>query len=528
MKKLVLSLIVGLALVLRLYQLGSIPVSLYWDEVSIGYNAYAIGETGKDEYGTAFPLIFRAFDDYKLPGQVYLTVPFIKVFGLTEQAVRLPAVIIGALTVLVTYFLIKGLLPKKEKLALLTALLLAISPWHLLFTRASFEAGSGLFFIVLGATLILTKKKGAIFLGAIVFALSAYFYRSAQIVAPLLLVGLVVFTKKFKLGLAALTLFIVLSGPIVYQTFIGVGNTRINQVGVANETFDQTVESARLIEESGNTPLARIIYNRRLVYAGQFVKNYVSHLDPYYLFIHGDPFARHRTAGVGILFYWEIVAIPLGIWALKKKAVLPLYWWIIALIPAALAMPTPHALRSLNALPIPQLLSAAGVIFLVKKTKLVGQIVACLLVTVCCYYVLQQYFVASPGRYSFAWGHPYKELVQIISTKQQMEKYDKVVVTGYNWQPYIYFAFYEKWNPQEFQQNGNGYEFRNYWFAFPNWDPINVTRQLRNVDLSTFSKNGENVLYVLSEEEVSSKGLNPNDFEVLRAQNGQAVFYISR
>ena len=48
-------------------------MSLYWDEVSSTYNAYSIAETGKDEFGNSFPLLFRAFEDYKTPANIYLT-----------------------------------------------------------------------------------------------------------------------------------------------------------------------------------------------------------------------------------------------------------------------------------------------------------------------------------------------------------------------------------------------------------------------------------------------------------------------
>src|SRR5437773_2571614 len=97
--------IILLAILLRFYQLGNNPPSIDWDEASTGYNAYSILKTGKDEYGNFLPLSFRSFDDYKPPVYIYLTVPSVAVFGLTEFAVRLPAAIIGVLAVLVIYFL---------------------------------------------------------------------------------------------------------------------------------------------------------------------------------------------------------------------------------------------------------------------------------------------------------------------------------------------------------------------------------------------------------------------------------------
>src|SRR4030042_6821920 len=83
------------ALVLRLWKLGSIPPSLNWDEAAFGYNAYSILKTARDEYGNFLPLA---------PIYVYLAVPSVALFGLTEFAVRFPAALFGALSVFLIYF----------------------------------------------------------------------------------------------------------------------------------------------------------------------------------------------------------------------------------------------------------------------------------------------------------------------------------------------------------------------------------------------------------------------------------------
>jgi len=83
--------IILIAFLLRVIKLSDIPASLSHDEVAIGYNAWSILKTGRDEYGVKFPLLFRSFDDYKLPGYVYLTAFSEFIFGLTPFAVRFPS-----------------------------------------------------------------------------------------------------------------------------------------------------------------------------------------------------------------------------------------------------------------------------------------------------------------------------------------------------------------------------------------------------------------------------------------------------
>src|SRR3989344_8654583 len=84
-----------LASILRLYNLGKTPNALEWDEVALGYDAYSILRTGRDQFGKFMPITFRSLDDYKPPIYEYLAVPFVGMFGLTPFAVRFPSALAG-------------------------------------------------------------------------------------------------------------------------------------------------------------------------------------------------------------------------------------------------------------------------------------------------------------------------------------------------------------------------------------------------------------------------------------------------
>jgi len=119
---------------LRLYALHLNPPSLNWDEVSHGYNAFSILKTGKDEWGVALPVIFRAFGDYKLPFYIYSVVLSGALFGFNEFAVRLPSALSGISIVILTYFITIELFKDKRK-ALLAAFLMAIELGDVSFKR---------------------------------------------------------------------------------------------------------------------------------------------------------------------------------------------------------------------------------------------------------------------------------------------------------------------------------------------------------------------------------------------------------
>src|SRR3989338_4468901 len=75
---LILLLIIGFYF--RFNQIAFVPPSPSLDEVSIGYNAYSILNTGMDEYGKKFPILLRAYDDLRPALYTYLVIPFVAVF----------------------------------------------------------------------------------------------------------------------------------------------------------------------------------------------------------------------------------------------------------------------------------------------------------------------------------------------------------------------------------------------------------------------------------------------------------------
>ena len=140
----ILGLVLILAFFLRFNKVTEIPPALNWDEVSIAYNAYSILNTGKDEWGVFLPIHFKAYGEYKLPAQIYASIPGIAFFGLNELGVRITPVVYGTLTVLLMFFLGRAIF-QSSLVGIFAATLLAISPWHIHLTRASFESSFAVF-----------------------------------------------------------------------------------------------------------------------------------------------------------------------------------------------------------------------------------------------------------------------------------------------------------------------------------------------------------------------------------------------
>lgn len=520
--KTLLVVIFFIGVILRFYQLGINPPSLDWDEASIGYNAYSILKTAKDEYGNFLPLNIRSFGDYKPSLYVYLTIPFVALFGLSEFSIRLAVAILGSLTVLIVYFLVKEILSDLkinyknyeqssyvtkfiqkiikrhyllEYFALASSFFLAVSPWHLQFSRAAFEGNIGVFFFSLGVLLFLKAlKKGRFFvISGLSFGLSMYSYHSFRIITPLFLFILfILFYKRLldqkKIVIITTILFLTFSLP-VFKSFFAQSDSssRLSMVTIfsGHDLLEKSIERIEYDQEKGDF-IGPIFHNRRLVYARELAKNYLDHFDPGFLFIYGDGGRQHHAVDMGMLYLWELPFMLLGIFVLSnflnKKTALLFIWFLIAPLPAAVTTGTPHPVRAIAMLPEIHIFTAMGVVatlILISNLKLkITKVIFIFFISASFLfnfsYYLHQYYVHTPIEYGDFWQYGYKNLFNYLDEVEN--QYDKVVVTYKYDQPYIYYLLYNKVEPFWYQQNwdkgGNGifgrmdrkigkYEFRN-------------------------------------------------------------------
>jgi 4-amino-4-deoxy-L-arabinose transferase-like glycosyltransferase len=472
MKKTVFILILLLAAFLRFYLLGVNPPSLAWDEAALGYNAYSIGETGRDEFGRLLPYdYFASFGDYKPPLYVYAAVLPVKIFGLNEFAVRFPSAFFGTLTVFLTYLLVKEFFPKLKDswLPEIAAFFLAISPWHTQLSRAAWEANLASFFVVLGVWLFLLslrKQKWLLVLSAVSFAATFYTFNSTRIFSPLLVLGLLIWQRKKlwpikKWILIAGLVAVLLTAPLVPHLLSPEGRLRFKEVNIFTDLgVIQTTN--RWMAVDNNAFWSRIIHNRRIHFALLFLEHYFHHFEGKFLFISGDGNPKFSLQDVGELYLFDLPFFLAGVYFLirkKEKAVLPLFWWLLAApLPAATARETPHALRILDSLPTWQIITAYGFYLFIENLKTKKSFIRnYLLLAVGCwlflnvFYYLHNYYAHYSTEFSSEWQYGYQEMVQAVSEIEA--NYDQVIVTKSLGRPYIYFLFYKKYPPEKFWQD---------------------------------------------------------------------------
>ncbi len=521
--KILLILITALALVLRVYKISEVPPAISWDEAAVGYNAWTIANYGRDEYGNFFPLIFRSFGDDKQPVNVYITAIFVKIFGLNEFSTRFPAALFGVLNVLLIFYLVK-LLFKNEIMALSAALFLAVSPYNLHFSRFNHEANIALFFVMLGITtfyLSLSRNNFLLALSTLSFGISFMTYLPAKLVSPLVVLFLTaLYFKKIvknKIGLIGSAIVIGFFIFLIYLSPHLVFSDRISQTTQGQHE----IESTDLYKKTHNLLLGRL---------NLIATQYSWHFSPNYLFIQGDKNPR-LSSQTGQFYKIDAVLLIFGlIYLLYKRSRVSwmvLCWALVAPLPSALVNEAPHAARAMFMMGSWQIVSAAGLYFiidLVRKPifKGITLVVVIAFLSIFLKGYLSYYYGEYATRYAIEWQYGMKQIVSYV--KDHDKDYEQVFVTDARSQPYIFFLYYLQtplpdylnsalYNNSISQSYNNVSTFDKYYFG--GWDPIE--------SLPT-----KKVLYVVTPSQYD--GLRHKaDFDVKKLvyyPNGLTAFYL--
>ncbi len=468
MKKYFLIFVLSLVLTIatRFYLLGKVPAGLYLDEAAQGYNAYSILTTGRDEFGMPFPAAFRSFTDFKTPVYIYLIAPLIPLFGLTAFTVRFPSFLASILTLPILFLLIKKLSPKPlgSFVAAASCLLLAISPWHILFGRTNFECNVALFFFLSGIYLFYLGlgKPILLVLSGIVLAVAAPAYHSERLLVPLTAIYFLVrfhkqlFDKTHRSPIffgAVLAFLISLPTLMIVNTpgFLSRFNTlTVNVKDVAGFLSDYQGSFGWLVNNSGYLRIK------------DFLALYFSYFSPRNLFFLGDYGGRSSFPELSTFFFWQLPFYLHGLYLIIRKKEygelrnLTLFLLVFSPLPAALTRDPFSTIRALPlVIPIIILISVSFWELWQKLEKKSARLTALGFAVLVLIYslvklyssviVLNEYFRAS------YWNYGLEQVVEILNSKTDPNL--PVVIDNARGEQYSQVLFYTKYDPATYQKN---------------------------------------------------------------------------
>ena len=529
-----LIIIVVLAAGLRLVALDQFPSGFNADEAAIGYNAYSLLQTGKDEYGTSWPLVFKSFGDYKPGMYFYFVIPFVATLGLNEWAVRLPSALLGIGTVVLIYFLAIEIF-KDRSVGILAALFLAISPWHIHFSRGGWETNAATFFFTLGVYLFIKglKTTNLLFLSGVSLLSSMYIYQSPRLIVPILVVvlallyndELILLVKDigYRKIILILTSLFVLAIPIIWQFTSNSATSRFTGLSFLSDTGPiSRVNELRGEHNNLNDLTAKLFHNKITALGPNFLGHYLDHFRPDFLFINGDPLIRNKVPETGQFYLIQAIFMIIGVGTLIKTGLphtkILISWILIAPLASSLTYQTPHALRALT-LSVPLVLVCAyGFSVMIDWLKgywKIGIFLVSIFLAFEFLHYLESYYIHYPKRYPLSWEYGFGEMVS------KLEKYEKdyqnIVITDRYDQPYILVLFYKNYEPNKYQPQANLSSrdkfnfgtiraFDNYQFRPINPDEVNLAK---------------NTLFIGTPEEIPE---HASIIDEVKFPNGESAF----
>lgn len=462
---LILALLLGFGF--RFYKLGVSPAGVYVDEASLGYNAYSILKTGKDEFGKTLPVMFRSFTTFQSPAYSYLSIPLVYFLGLNPLSVRLPSAIFGFLTIPLLYLLIKKLAsPYSNLLPSLSAFFLAISPWHILYSRTAYETNVALFFLMLAVYLFYTslEKPWIMLSSSLFFAVSMMSYRAEIFVVPLLIIILLVDNRKKifndpKKYLFPLLISTIIGFSILLPTIKISGTAGFKARTSTLNIFSESLQRPWGYEENLNS-YSKFLNNHQILATREFFSLYTSYFSPRYIFSLGDSGPRKPYPDLATFFVWQFPLYLLGLYFLiKNKTLGSLRNFVFGLlllspIPASLTRDPYSTIRSLPmVVPLVVIVSFG----LIKILELIPPLFNKLKYLIIFFFII---YSASKLFVSIFYLHDYFRSVywdygwkQVIDYLPQLDPKLPILVDSSRGHPYIQFLFFQQYDPATFQRD---------------------------------------------------------------------------
>lgn len=424
--RVLLILILIIAAFFRFYKLDTLPPGLHPDEAANGLDIIRMMDNHD----------FRVFYNTNGPREAlffYLQGIFVLLLGFTQLALRIAPAIIGVLTVWGLYLLSKEWLDKNT--ALLATFFLAVSSWHVQFSRNGFRAIMTpliLVFLFYFLTEAVREKKRIYFIltGAF-FALGFYTYLAYIMILPIIFFFIIYLLISKKLEfleflnsqqhniIISLMAAAIIYLPMATHLFYHPGDflARAGGVSILNSEFGNPIQS--LVK---NTAKALLMFN----WAGD--ENYRHNYNGWPML---DPI-------VGIFF---IIGFILTLFRLNQTPYFFAFLWFgFMLSPTILsAEGLPHSLRAVGVIPIVYILSALGFKsfydYLSEKINL-KEIAQFTLVAVLIFnliYGYTRYFVlwANDPKIAQAYDSDISAMAKFLNTQpNNVEKY--AVILGYS------------------------------------------------------------------------------------------------
>lgn len=490
-------LIMIVGFIVRIVGIEYFPTGFNADEASAGYEAYSILKYGIDRHGNSFPIHLVAWGSGQNVLYSYLMMPFIKISGLSVFNVRIPMAIIGCISLVIFYILLKK--TENKKLATIGLFFFAICPWHIMKSRWGLESNLFPDMILLAVTCLVygvqNKKKILFYLAFVLIGLATYSYGTAYFFLPFFLITLIfflIYKKKINIkeGIIAIAISTIIAIPLILFVVINTFDLPQIQLGVIT--------------------IPRLTANRyqeiASVFSMEFIKvsfsNFVKSLK--ILLFQYDELPWNAMKFFGLTYIFSLPFTVIGIVECFRKdrntenilkSIINI-WFIISVILLFICEPN---INRINIIMIPIIFyTVIGIYEIIKKDKKVLAFILIIYIIAMIMFMIK--YITTDMSKTLTFESGLKETIEYVNKIDA----EKIYMTNKIKEPYIYTLFYtqtdvnEFINTVEYATTGTNFDivshFGKYYFYIP--EQINSE---------------ENNVYILKKEE--DKQLNEKEWK---------------
>lgn len=436
-------LIILVAVFFRFYKLDALPAGLHPDEAANGLDIISMFDEGK----------FAAVYDTNGPREAlffYLQAIFVFIGKVTHWAfldftplsLRIAPAIIGVATVYGVYLLGKELF--NRNVGLFASAALAVSAWHVQFSRNGFRAIMAplalIFLFYFFSKALKTKETKHFVAFGITLALGFYTYLSFRLV-PLALVLILGYLAVSNLDFLKENIKKILLSFLVF--FVFMIPLFIHFIHVPADILGRSSTSIFNSDENGGSPGKTFLENIK---------------DTALMFnFEGDRNFRHNLGGTsmldpftGILLWLGVIISLLGI--RKIKNFILFVWFAVMSLPEVLTSEgIPHALRLVGVMPPLFIWIGIGFDWLLKqlKIKYVATLGVFIILVVAGTFGFKKYFIEFPKYKDSRSAYAYDMVAIANDIKNSLTGSRNILITGGYGTKTIEFVAYYKLNTIE-------------------------------------------------------------------------------
>lgn len=393
------------------------------------------------ETGNKLPAFLVAWGSGQNALLSYLMIPFIKLLGLNVLSVRLPMAILGCISLIIMYLLLKKI--SNKKLATIGLAFFAICPWHIMKSRWGLESNLFpdlmLIFTYLMIKGLEDKNKILYYISFVIAGLSAYAYGTSYCFLPIFIIPmLIILVKKQKITVKQAIISVAIVGivalPIILYVIINTLN--LEQINLPFVTV----------------PKLKVNRYKELtsIFSSQFLSSSTSNLISTIKILVGqyDGLPWNSIMPSGTIYLFSIIFTIIGaIDSFKKKKILQIQYsfifnimFIASVILGIICEPN---INRLNIIMIPIIYYTIIGIYLVVENRKKLAIAISILYVISFSVFMYNYLQEDCDTYG-TFASDLEEVVEYV------EKYDdKKIYIDENIN-YIYILFYSQCDTREF------------------------------------------------------------------------------